>query len=73
MGTTLSKDELMVALYGVWHIWKERCRRTFQQVTTTESQLLDFIRDDIFLIGAYHAGRAVWHQAEPVDENLQGE
>ena len=23
MGSALSKDELMVAIYGVWHVWKE--------------------------------------------------
>ena len=55
MTGALTKDELMVAIYGVWHIWKERCRRVFQQSSLTESMLLDLIRDDLLLLGTHLA------------------
>ena len=68
MGSALSKDELMVAIYGVWHVWKERCRRVFQQTIATESQVLDFIRDDLLLLGTYLAGRrAVQVLVDPLE------
>ena len=63
MTTKLSKDELMVAIYGVWHIWKERCRRIFQQAALSEQQLVDLLRDDMLLLGTHLA-----RQTAPIQE-----
>lgn len=49
----LSKDELIVAIYGAWHIWKERSRRVFQKCFMPELQILELIKDDLLLLGAY--------------------
>ena len=48
----------MVAIYGVWHIWKERCRRVFQHSSLPENLLIDLLRDDILLLGTHLARRA---------------
>jgi hypothetical protein len=50
---SLSRDELIVAIYAVWHIWKERCRRVFQNSEMPERQLLERIKDDILILGTY--------------------
>jgi hypothetical protein len=50
---SLSRDELIVAIYAVWHIWKERCRRVFQNSEMPECQLLERIKDDILILGTY--------------------
>ena len=74
MTASLSKDELMVAIYGVWHIWKERCRRTFQDVSLTEVQLLDMIRDDLLVLGSsIHARTEENNMGEAVIEANSGE
>jgi hypothetical protein len=58
----LSKDELIVAIYGAWHIWKERYRRVFQKSFMPELQILELIKFDLLLLGAY------LHEREGVDE-----
>jgi hypothetical protein len=58
---SLSKDELIVAIYAVWHIWKERCRRVFQNSEMPERQLLERIKDDILILGTYL--QAAWGSA----------
>jgi hypothetical protein len=40
---SLFNDEMIVAIYGVWHIWKERCRRVFQNSAMLERPLLEMI------------------------------
>ena len=66
MTASMSKDELMVTIYGVWHIWKERCRRIFQNTFITEMQLLDLIRDDLMVLGSFiHARTQENNLGEP--------
>lgn len=43
----LTKDELLVAIYGVWHVWKERYRRVFQHSSLSAAQVLELIKDDL--------------------------
>ena len=51
MSDSLTKDELLVAIYGTWHIWKERCRRVFQQGILSEVQIVELlIKDDLLLL-----------------------
>ena len=65
MCSVLTKDELLVAMFGVWHVWKERCRRVLQQVIATDDQVLDLIREDFLLLGTYLAGRRFAANLEP--------
>jgi hypothetical protein len=44
---------MIVAIYGVSHIWKERCRRVFQNSAMPEHQLLEMIKGDILVLGMY--------------------
>jgi cob(I)alamin adenosyltransferase len=53
MISELSKDELMVDIYGTWHIWKERCTPVFEHTTLTEHQVLELIKEDLFILGSY--------------------
>ena len=53
MSGSLSKDELLIAIYGIWHIWKERCRRVFQGQIVAESQLVEMIKEDLLLLGTF--------------------
>jgi hypothetical protein len=52
----LSRDEMIVAIYSMWHIWKERCRRVFQDSAMPERQLLELIKDDLLLLRAFLQG-----------------
>ena len=58
MSGLLSKDELVVVIYGAWHLWKERCRRVFQNSSMSERQLLEMLKDDLFLLGTYPQEKA---------------
>lgn len=74
MASSLRKDELLITIYGAWHLWKERCRRVFQQAVTSEAQLLDFIRDDLLLVGSFlHDQAAVPPVADSDVEDDDGE
>jgi hypothetical protein len=53
MSRNLAKDELVVAIYGAWHFWKERCMRVFQNTYSNKHQLMDIIKDDMLLLGSY--------------------
>jgi hypothetical protein len=53
MTDNLPKDECMVGIYGLRHIWKERCRRVFQLKVMTEAQFIELIKDDLLLLGIY--------------------
>ena len=73
MAASLTQDDLLVVIYGVWHIWKEMWRRVLQQAVATETQLIDLIRDDILLVGSYWAGRHEDQELEPPVEAHSGE
>jgi hypothetical protein len=42
-----SKREISLSLYVVWHIWKERCRRIFDQEAASPQVVAGLIRSDI--------------------------
>lgn len=67
IAASLTKDELLMAVFGfgVWHVWKERCRHVLQQMVANETQLTDFIRDDILLVGSYWGRRHEDLELEP--------
>jgi hypothetical protein len=41
------KRAQIVAVYTAWNLWKERCRRVFDNKTTDVQRLLESIQDDI--------------------------
>ena len=41
------KRAQIVAVYTAWNLWKERCRRVFDNKTTEVQRLLESIQDDI--------------------------
>jgi hypothetical protein len=47
MSESLAKDELMVAIYRAWHIWKERGMRVFQNTSSSKRQFTEMIKDDL--------------------------
>jgi hypothetical protein len=49
--STLVKQEF--AIYAIWHIWKKRCRRVFQNSEIPERQLVEMIKDDILILKTY--------------------
>ncbi|CAL5041844.1 unnamed protein product [Urochloa decumbens] len=40
-------DALQTAIYTIWNIWKERCRRVFENKSLTSTQLVDIIQQDV--------------------------
>jgi hypothetical protein len=34
-------------IYTAWNIWKERCRRVFENKATIPTQLINIIKDDV--------------------------
>jgi hypothetical protein len=34
-------------IYTSWNIWKERCKRVFENKVTTPTQLINIIKDDV--------------------------
>jgi hypothetical protein len=43
---------LQVIIYTVWNVWKERCRRIFQNIATNADQLAGLSKQDVL---AYRA------------------
>jgi hypothetical protein len=41
----MHKDQTTVAVYAVWHIWKERNKRVFENITSKPEDLIFQIRD----------------------------
>jgi mannosylglycoprotein endo-beta-mannosidase len=46
-GATDRDNHTQVIIYTLWNIWKERCRRVFQNVGMLEEQLVVCIKNDI--------------------------
>jgi hypothetical protein len=44
------KIDMTASIYIVWHIWKERCRRIFQQEAMPACVLPGIIRDDLAML-----------------------
>jgi hypothetical protein len=40
-------EQMQVIIYTIWNIWKERCRRVFQNKALTTDQLIQITRQDI--------------------------
>jgi hypothetical protein len=43
----MRKDQTTVVVYAVWHIWKERNRRVFENITSKPKDLIFQIRDGL--------------------------
>jgi hypothetical protein len=42
-----TQDRAQKVIYTTWNIWKERCRRVFDNKAMTESQLQNVIKNDV--------------------------
>lgn len=42
-----TKEEITLAAYTVWNVWKERNRRIFEQKALTAMALAGLIRDEV--------------------------
>ncbi|CAM0146855.1 unnamed protein product [Urochloa decumbens] len=52
--SAITKAQLQAIIYSAWNIWKERCRRVFDNKAITANQLIDLINQDV---AAYKAAR----------------
>jgi hypothetical protein len=44
------RKDISISVYIIWHIWKERGRRIFQEEAMSPNALAGLIRDDIELL-----------------------
>jgi hypothetical protein len=45
--TGVNRDLLQKVVYTMWNLWKERCRRVFQNKAMTSDQLMQQIKNDV--------------------------
>jgi hypothetical protein len=47
-GANERQSHLQAIIYTIWNVWKERCRRVFQNIAISPEKLVGIIRKDIF-------------------------
>lgn len=55
----LKHRRLTMSVYIIWHIWKERGRRVFQDETMPALALSALVRDDLELLTIARGGQAI--------------
>jgi len=56
---TTTTNRAQVIIYAVWNLWKERCRRVFDNKTQTPTQVASLIQQDIMLYALAHESEHV--------------
>ena len=52
--STTATNRAQVFSHAVWNLWKERCRRVFDNKTQTPIQVASLIQQDILLYAMAH-------------------
>jgi hypothetical protein len=61
-GSIQLQDRIQKVIYIVWNLWKERCRRVFDNRAMPVNQLLSIIKEDVRL------WRIAWRRSPGVIE-----